>query len=143
MTDKAFQRKTRQREVIMEELAASKSHPTAAELYQTVRRRVPNISLGTVYRNLDLLSQAGTIQKLDTIGSEARFDGNPAPRRSFPLPPLRSGGGCCPHAGQSARRPHPGLRLSLVRLSFRVRWLLSPLLGTDTPQPCAREYGKC
>jgi Fur family ferric uptake transcriptional regulator len=39
-----------------------------------VRRRLPKISLGTVYRNLDLLAEAGKIQKLDLGGSEARFD---------------------------------------------------------------------
>jgi Fur family ferric uptake transcriptional regulator len=39
-----------------------------------VRRRLPKISLGTVYRNLDLLAEAGKIQRLDLGGSEARFD---------------------------------------------------------------------
>jgi Fur family transcriptional regulator, ferric uptake regulator len=79
MADPSFHRTTRQREVIIEELRASHEHPTAAELYQSVRRRVPNISLGTVYRNLDLLSQAGMIRKLDAAGGEARFDGNLEP----------------------------------------------------------------
>jgi len=51
------------------------SHPTAAELYQIVRKRLPKISLGTVYRNLELLTQNRTIRKLEIGGSEARFDG--------------------------------------------------------------------
>jgi len=51
-------------------------HPTAVELFERVRRRLPRISLGTVYRNLDLLTEMGTIQKLDLSGAEARFDGN-------------------------------------------------------------------
>jgi Fur family ferric uptake transcriptional regulator len=46
------------------------------ELYELVRRRLPKISLGTVYRNLDLLAEMGKIQKLDLSGGEARFDGN-------------------------------------------------------------------
>ncbi len=41
-----------------------------------MRRRLPRISLGTVYRNLDLLAEMGKIQKLDLGGGEARFDGN-------------------------------------------------------------------
>ena len=72
-----FQRKTRQRQVIVEELLKLSSHPTAAELYEIVRKRLPKISLGTVYRNLELLAQNDVIQKLDISGSEARFDGNP------------------------------------------------------------------
>ena len=72
-----FQRNTRQRQIILEELCRLRSHPTAAELYDIVRRRMPNLSLGTIYRNLDLLTRAGTIQKLERSGGEARFDGNP------------------------------------------------------------------
>ncbi len=70
-------RNTRQRTVILEELQKVTSHPTAADLYEMVRRRLPKVSLGTVYRNLELLSQSGTIQKLTLGGSESRFDGNP------------------------------------------------------------------
>jgi len=69
-------RNTRQREVILDELRRLKSHPTAAGLYEIVRRRLPRISLGTVYRNLELLASQGVIQKLDLGGSQARFDGN-------------------------------------------------------------------
>jgi len=74
-----FQRKTQQRQVILEELRKLTSHPTAADLYDIVRRRLPRISLGTVYRNLELLTRMDEIQKLEIGGSEARFDGNAAP----------------------------------------------------------------
>ena len=70
-------RNTQQRRIILEELRKVSSHPTATDLYEIVRRRIPKISLGTVYRNLELLSQRGTIQKLTLGGAEARFDGNP------------------------------------------------------------------
>jgi len=76
MTETKFQRNTPQRRVILEELQKTSSHPTAAELYAKVRRRLPRISLGTVYRNLDLLAEMERIQKLDLGGGEARFDGN-------------------------------------------------------------------
>ena len=72
-------RNTLQRQIILEELCKLTSHPTAADLYEIVRRRLPKISLGTVYRNLELLTQMNEIQKLDISGSEARFDGNAAP----------------------------------------------------------------
>jgi Fur family ferric uptake transcriptional regulator len=70
------QRNTRQREVILEELRKLRSHPTAVGLYEIVRRRLPRISLGTVYRNLELLAGMGEIQRLHRGGSQARFDGN-------------------------------------------------------------------
>ena len=69
-------RNTRQRKLILEELQKVKTHPTAASLYAIVRRRMPKISLGTVYRNLELLNQMGMVRKMDFSGSEARYDGN-------------------------------------------------------------------
>lgn len=74
-----FQRQTRQRQIILEELCRLTSHPTACELYEIIRRRLPTISLGTVYRNLDLLARSGTIRKLEWAGGESRFDGTVAP----------------------------------------------------------------
>lgn len=73
---KHFQRNTRQRQVILEELQMLTSHPTAVGLYEIVRHRLPKISLGTVYRNLELLARLGLIQKLEFSGAEARFDAN-------------------------------------------------------------------
>lgn len=70
------QRHSRQREVILEELQTLVSHPSAVALYEVVRRRLPKISLGTVYRNLELLVQMGLAQKLQVGGGEARFDGD-------------------------------------------------------------------
>lgn len=67
-------RLTKQRKVILEELAKVTSHPTADELYQIVRQRMPNISLGTVYRNLDFLAEQGQIAKIEYSGSQMRFD---------------------------------------------------------------------
>ena len=66
---------TKQRRVIVEELNKLKTHPTATVLYELVRKRLPRISLGTVYRNLEILSDAGIILKLETAGTQKRFDG--------------------------------------------------------------------
>jgi Fur family ferric uptake transcriptional regulator len=76
MTTQRFQRNTRQRQVILDELRKLTSHPTAAGLYEIVRRRLPKISLGTVYRNLELLTHLEMVQKLEVGGQQARFDGN-------------------------------------------------------------------
>ena len=69
-------RMTRQRSVILEELKKMSSHPTADELYKIVRSVLPHISLGTVYRNLDILSDMGLILILEIEGNQKRFDGN-------------------------------------------------------------------
>ena len=71
-----FIRKTKQREIILEELCKLTSHPTADELYFIVKKRLPNISLGTVYRNLEYMSQEGMIRKIEVRGKLKRFDGN-------------------------------------------------------------------
>ncbi len=71
-----LRRNTPQRRIILEELCAVTTHPTAAELYILVRRRAPRVSLGTVYRNLEVLHQDGMINKLELAGAETRFDGD-------------------------------------------------------------------
>ncbi len=72
-------RSTPQRRVILEELRGVVTHPTAAELFALVRQRLPRISLGTVYRNLEVLHEDGLINRLELAGSETRFDGNIEP----------------------------------------------------------------
>jgi Fur family transcriptional regulator, ferric uptake regulator len=70
-----FQRNTKQRQLILEELRKLNTHPTAAALHALVRGRLPRISLGTVYRNLEMLYRLGIVQKLEFGGGEARYDG--------------------------------------------------------------------
>ncbi len=74
-----IRRSSRQLQVILEELRKVDTHPTADELYQSVRKRLPRISLGTVYRNLERLARSETIGTLEFAGSRTRFDGNMAP----------------------------------------------------------------
>lgn len=68
-------RKTRQREAIVRVLKDTTCHPTAEWIYEQVRKEIPAISLGTVYRNLKLLRQAGKILEIDLSGTFSRFDG--------------------------------------------------------------------
>jgi Fur family ferric uptake transcriptional regulator len=69
-------RLTQQRKIIIDELRKLHSHPTADELYEIVRRKLPHISLGTVYRNLEFLARRGIIRKLEISGMQKRFDGD-------------------------------------------------------------------
>ncbi len=70
---------TRQRRIIIEELKKIKTHPTADEFYVVLKKRLPKLSLGSVYRNLELLSSCGMLIKLETGGSRKRFDGDLSP----------------------------------------------------------------
>lgn len=72
-------RMTKQRAVILEALRSVTTHPTADEIYGMVRKKLPRISLGTVYRNLELLTSMGEITRLDKAGAQKHFDGNPMP----------------------------------------------------------------
>lgn len=74
---------SKQRESIKNFLVTRYDHPTAETVYLNIRREFPNISLGTVYRNLNLLAEIGAIQKLSPGIGPDRFDGNPAPHYHF------------------------------------------------------------
>ena len=73
----AGRRHSRQREVILNVLKGTRSHPTADWIYQEVRKSLPRISLGTVYRNLSILKDRGDIFELHYGDGQSRFDGNP------------------------------------------------------------------
>ena len=77
MVQTSKMRMTQQRRIILEELRRYNNHPTADLLYERVRKHLPRISLGTVYRNLEILTAIGEIQTLELSGSQKRFDGNP------------------------------------------------------------------
>lgn len=74
MIKKEMIRMTRQRKVILDELTKVDSHPSADEVYQMVRKVLPKVSLATVYRNLESLSEGGLIRKIEMTGSQKRFD---------------------------------------------------------------------
>lgn len=74
---------SKQRESIKEFLSTRTDHPTADMIYVSVRETYPNISLGTVYRNLALLSDLGEIQKITTGDGPDRFDGKTTPHNHF------------------------------------------------------------
>ncbi len=74
---------SRQREAVKEFLASRIDHPTADTVYTNLREKFPNISLGTVYRNLSLLADMGEIIKITTGDGADRFDGRITPHNHF------------------------------------------------------------
>ena len=67
---------SRQREAILEVLKNSKNHPTAIQVYNEVSKKIPNISLGTVYRNLSKLASEGEILNLSVGDGNEHYDGD-------------------------------------------------------------------
>lgn len=72
-------RYSKQREQILMALKRSCDHPTADMLYARLRGENPNISLATVYRNLNMMADAGEIRRILFDDAKARYDANPAP----------------------------------------------------------------
>ncbi len=72
-------KQTEQREALLEfleEMKKEHKHLTAEEIYIELKKRMPGLSLSTVYRNLDKLAGLGMVQKIDIPNSQARFDAN-------------------------------------------------------------------
>ena len=67
-------RNTRQRSLVLDIINNSYNHPTAYMVYDKCIKLIPNISLGTVYRNLNTLVDLGEIQRLDIPGGMTRYD---------------------------------------------------------------------
>lgn len=74
---------SRQRECIREFVQSCQEHPTADTVYAGIKEEFPNISLGTVYRNLSLLVSLGEIIKISTGNGPDRFDCNTRPHSHF------------------------------------------------------------
>ena len=74
---------SRQREAIKEFMMTRKDHPTADIVYMNVRKEFPNISLGTVYRNLTLLSDMGELLRLRVGDGVDHFDATTTPHYHF------------------------------------------------------------
>ena len=74
---------SRQRDAIYDFLMTRKDHPTADVVYSHLRQDFPNISLGTVYRNLTLLSEIGQIRRLHLGDGVDHFDADISPHYHF------------------------------------------------------------
>jgi Fur family peroxide stress response transcriptional regulator len=73
--ERAGRRYTRQRAAVCAYLRSVMLHPTAEQVFAAVRREIPHISLGTVYKALEALVAAGVASRLDSAAGPARYDG--------------------------------------------------------------------
>lgn len=65
---------TAQRLAIFEALSASREHPSAEQIHRAVRKRIPSLSLATVYKNLESLKKIGAIADVNPLHEEARYE---------------------------------------------------------------------
>lgn len=65
---------SRQRELILKTLDQNRIHPSADTVYEMIKKKIPNISLATVYRNLNLLAEKGIIRRLEGVDGIYRYD---------------------------------------------------------------------
>lgn len=76
-------RRSRQRDAIMTYLRSRTDHPSAEQIYENVKQTMPNISLGTVYRNLTLLNDLGEVRTIYAGSGADHFDSNVMPHDHF------------------------------------------------------------
>ena len=69
-------RRSKKREAIYNAICNDKTHPTAEQIYNVVKEKEPDISLGTVYRNISEFEEEGLIKRIVQTDSQARYDGN-------------------------------------------------------------------
>lgn len=69
-------RSSRQRDAVLNVLKSYCDHPTADVIYSRVKEKIPNISLGTVYRNLGQLQDEGLVTVVETGDKKVHYDGN-------------------------------------------------------------------
>lgn len=73
----------RKRNAIYDCLCQSKAHPSAETIYTQLKQEIPDLSLGTVYRNLTLFKNQGKAISVATVNGVERFDGNTQPHVHF------------------------------------------------------------
>jgi len=78
MINKTY-RQSRQRNMILDLIRSTDTHPTADWLYAQLKRKIPSLSLGTVYRNLSILNEQGLVQKIAAGSTFDRFEANAIP----------------------------------------------------------------
>ncbi|NLJ32059.1 MAG: transcriptional repressor [Clostridiales bacterium] len=74
---------SKKREAILKAIRSTTTHPTAEWVYQTLKPQHPDLSLGTVYRNIARFKENGQIISVGVVNGQERFDGNVKPHSHF------------------------------------------------------------
>ena len=76
-------RRSKKRDAMLELMRSTKSHPSADWIYQNMRELYPDVSLGTVYRNLNQLREEGLVKSVGVVNGQERFDAFTGPHSHF------------------------------------------------------------
>lgn len=79
----AMMRQSKKRDAMLSLLQSVTDHPSADRIYQQLKPRYPDLSLGTVYRNLGLLCGQGLVKRVGTVNGQERYDGQTSPHSHF------------------------------------------------------------
>jgi len=118
----ALKRLTRQRKAILEVVRQAHHHPDAAWIYQEVRKVVPKVSLGTVYRTLEALVAEGYLVPITKAGEATRYDANLHPHLHLiceacgAIVDLEV---ALPDLVTLAQEAHPGVEVRAAEVAFR------------------------
>lgn len=74
---------SKKRQAIFELLCATKEHPTAEMIYKALKPDYPELSLGTVYRNLNILAEEGLVVSVVRVAGQERYDATTTPHAHF------------------------------------------------------------
>lgn len=123
----------KKRNAILACLKGTDVHPCADWVYAQLKNEYPDISLGTVYRNLSRFKQQGIIQSIGTVGGVERFDGNAAPHVHFICQ-------CCDSVIDLPRMQVPETLCSQAAAEVGGQVELCHLTFTGTCQSCQNDH---
>ena len=79
----ACEKRFRKRDAILEYLRGTNAHPSAETIYTDLKPKIPDLAMGTVYRNLTLFKEKGMVSSVATVSGVERFDANTNPHVHF------------------------------------------------------------
>ena len=74
---------SRKRDAILAKLCQTTAHPSAVWIFEELRKDIPDLSLGTVYRNLSVFKEEGLVVSVGTVNGQERYDANTAEHTHF------------------------------------------------------------
>jgi Fur family peroxide stress response transcriptional regulator len=118
----AGKKHSKKRDVILELLQSTTSHPSARWIYEELRDRIPGLSLATVYRNINLFLKEGLVYSVGVVNGEERFDGYVTPHPHL----------VCSHCGSVIDIPTPDKEMvNLIAEKEQAARLFPPGFSID------------
>ena len=115
---------SKKRDAILAKIRSTTTHPTAEWVYRELKEDHPDLSLGTVYRNIGLFKEEGEIISVGTVAGQERFDGNPLPHSHFVCESCRA------VIDIGGPETHPAAEAVLERMGHKARRVDLTAYGT-------------